>query len=291
MNFNVEPFGSGSARIIFGGGRDDLRRLAIDDVKELYKHAGVLIFRGFDFDPWLMKSFAEQFSTRFNRDRVRPPLEGTDGFVQMVDEGMGYAHPHCEQANSPFRPDAIWFCCMRPACAGGETLFWDGIRLLQSLSADIVRLFEGKQLRFFQRYSPDKWALFLGEGACLDDVRRTLDGLPGTSYFIAEDRSLYLEYVCPPVVKTRYGDCLAFANSLLSERANTLGELMTFSDGSAIPEAAIRDIDAAMEGIKEQISWHPGDLAFIDNSRFLHGRNAFTDKDRRIYSTLSFLNF
>ena len=32
-------------------------------------------------------------------------------------------------------------------------------------------------------------------------------------------------------------------------------------------------------------------MAFIDNSRFMHGRNAYADPRRCIYSALSFLNF
>jgi hypothetical protein len=290
MNIRTEPFGTGSAKIIYGDHRDILR-LPVDEIKELFKSSGVLIFRGFGVGPWLMKSFADQFSIKFNRDRVRPPLEGTDGFVQMVNEGMGYAQPHCEQANSPFRPDAIWFCCTRPARQGGETLFWDGVRLWESLSRELNDLFSDRKLRFFQRYTADKWELFLGQGSTIDDVHRALDGVEGASYFISDDQSLYLEYVCSAVVKTRYSHRDAFANSLLSERKNTLGELMSFSDGFPIPETAIREVEKAMDALTEEITWQAGDLAFIDNSRFLHGRNVFTDKERQIFSCLSFLNF
>jgi hypothetical protein len=291
MNIKSEPFGTGSARVIYKGDYQEIPQLPVEEIKELFKSAGMLMFRGFGVGPWLMRSFAEQFSSSFNRDRLRPPVEGSDGFVQMVTEGMGYVEPHSEQANSPFRPDAIWFCCDTPAEQGGETLVWDGIRLWEKLSHQLQQLFRSKRLRFFQCYTPDKWKLFLGEGSSLADVERTLSGVEGVSYYVSPNQSIYLEYVCSAVVKTRFGRQEAFANSLLSERKNTLGDLMTFDDGTPIPEEVISEILDAMQELTQEINWQPGDLAFIDNSRFVHGRNAYTDKRRLIYSSLSFLNF
>ncbi|EPX59035.1 hypothetical protein D187_003412 [Cystobacter fuscus DSM 2262] len=292
MTLKSEQFGTSCARIVYSDGHKDIFKLPYEDVIELFKSAGLVIFRGFATSPQVMKEFAGRFSSRFNRDRLRPVVEGSNGFVQMVTEGMGYVEPHAEQANSPFRPDALWFCCSVPAAEGGETLAWDGVRLWEKLSPDLKQLFRQKKLRFFQRYTAEKWQRFMGTAqATLSDVQRTLDGVPGVSYYVSDDESIYLEYVCPAVVRTRYGDQEAFANSLLSERKNTLGELMSFDDGSQIPEPVVSRIQEAMEDLTESISWHPGDLAFIDNSRYLHGRNAYTDPRRKIFSSLSFLNF
>lgn len=287
----IEPLGNSGARMIYNVRREGILDLPIPQVRELFKSAGVLIFRGFGVDPWTMKAFADRFTSRFNRDRLRPPVEGSDGFVQKVTEGMGYAEPHSEQANSPFRPDAIWFCCGNPASEGGETLYWDGVRLWNQLDPELRQLFSTKKLRFFQRYSPERWKLFLGPGSTLADAQRALDGVEGVSYYAADDEAIYLEYVCSAVVKTRYGDQEAFANSLLAERKNTLGELMSFDDGTPITDSVVAGIKNAMTPLTEQISWEPGDLAFIDNWRFLHGRNAFTDVRRQIFSCLSFLDF
>jgi hypothetical protein len=293
VGIDSEPIGDGTTRLVRGTGRQavDLFELPRDEIKELFKAAGALVFRGFDVEPRRMHRFAELFSSRFNRDRLRPPVPGSDGYVQTVTEGMGYVEPHSEQANSPFRPDAIWFCCETPAADGGETLLWDGVRLWERLDPSLKALFSAKRLRFFQRYEPDRWQLFLGEGAMLADAERALSGIDGVSYFVNESQSIYLEYVCPAVVKTRYGNRDAFVNSLLSERRNTLGDLMAFADGAPIADSIVEQIEAAMAGLTEELAWEPGDLAFIDNTRFMHGRNAYTDVNRRIFSSLSFLDF
>lgn len=287
----TEPLGQSGAHLIANTDHHGLLDLPASAIQELFRTAGVLLFRGFAVDPWLMKAFADRFSSRFNRDRLRPPVEGSKGLVQKVTEGMGYAQPHAEQANSPFRPDAIWFCCETPADRGGETLYWDGVRVWNELHPELRQLFSAKNLRFFQRYSVDRWKLFLGDGSTLADARRELDAHVGVSYFIADDESIYVEYVCSAVVKSRYGAQLAFANSLLSEHENTLGDLMSFEDGTPIDATILGEIRRALDRVTEEIVWQPGDLAFIDNSRFMHGRNAFTDVRRQIFSCLSFLKF
>jgi len=292
MAIVTEPLGRCGAKLIRRQRREDILELPTAEIQDLFKQAGVLIFRGFDVrNPGLMKAFADRFSSKFNRDRLRPPVEGTDGLVQLVTEGMGYVEPHCEQANSPFRPDAVWFCCARPANEGGETLYWDGARVLAALRPELKQLFRTKKLRFFQCYSPEKWRLFLGRGSTIEDALHALEGREGVSYHVRSDQSIYLEYLCRAVVRTKYGDQEAFSNSLVSEWHNTLGELMSFDDGEPITADIIEEIRRAMQGLTEEISWQPGDLAFIDNWRFLHGRNSFKDKERQIFSSLSFLNF
>lgn len=286
---DIEPLGAGNAQLVRGD--VSLLDLPSSAVQALLERHGALVFRGFGATPWLMKAFAERFSTRFNRDRLRPPVENSDGYVQLVTEGMGYVEPHSEQANTPFRPDAIWFCCEAPAAEGGETLLWDGIALLEHLSKALQTRLRDKHIRYFQRYTEGQWTLFLGGNGDLAEARRLLDGLDRVTYHVDSRRTIYLEYVCPAIVRTRFGAIEAFANSLVSERANTLGPLMRFSDGESITEADIDEIQLALHECRETISWQSGDLAMIDNSRFMHGRTAYSDQRRKIYSSLSYLNF
>ncbi len=155
----------------------------------------------------------------------------------------------------------------------------------------VISLFRKKKLRFFQKYTLERWKLFMGEDATVEDAKRELEGIEGVSYFVDKQEGISLEYVCPAVVKTRYGNLEAFANSLISERQNTLGELMTFEDGTPIEEEVVEEVKAVMEEEVEAIEWEAGDLVMIDNSRFLHGRNPFIEHRSRLHSCLSFLDF
>lgn len=290
MMIKIESLGTSTAKIVYSDDCQDILSLPVAKITALFKSSGLLLFRGFGVTHKQMKAFSEKFSSRFIRDKGRPLVDSSDGFVGLVDVGMHYLGPHCEHANSPFRPDAVWFCCAVPAAEGGETLFWDGVRVWEELSQELKQLFVSKKIRFFQKFPADNWKYFLGSGATTSDVKRMLDGFEGVSYVINEDQSISLTYVCSSVVKTKYGNQDAFANSLLSEYKNPDG-VVTFADGSLIPDAVIYEVKEVMDRLTEKIPWQAGDLAMIDNSKFLHGRRAFNDNRRQIFSTLSYLNF
>ncbi len=277
-----------STRTITNDNDFDILDLSTKQVLDEFKFYGVLLFQGFEFDSKKMKAFAESFSSRFIRDQDRVLVDSRDGFVSLVDGGTHYISPHCEHANSPFRPDVVWFCCVVPVAQGGETLVWDGVRVWQEMSEELRTLFIDKKIRFFQKFPAAAWRHFLGTGSTLVDVKRTLDGLEGVSYQINPDQSVSLDYVCSAVVKTKYGNHEAFANSLISEYKNPRG-VVTFEDGSPISETVINEIKEIMNRLTEGIPWQSGELAMIDNSRFLHGRRAFKDTRRRILTTLSYL--
>ncbi|BAZ54106.1 taurine catabolism dioxygenase TauD/TfdA [Nostoc sp. NIES-4103] len=277
-----------SAKIIQNQTTKSILQLPVQETLDDFKKFGVLLFRGYGVVYEQMKVFAEKFSSRFVLDKDRPIVDLRNKYVTLVDPGMHYVSPHCENANSPFRPDVIWFCCGVPASQGGETLYWDGIRVWQELDEELRQLFIAKKIKFCQKFPAADWKRFLGVGATLADVKRTLNGIPGLRYTINEDQSVSLEYVCSAVIKTKYGNQEAFANSLISEYKNPRGAV-TFADGSPIPSTVINQIQQVMNNLTEVIPWQSGDLVMIDNSRFLHGRRSFTDTKRRIYSLLSYM--
>jgi hypothetical protein len=100
------------------------------------------------------------------------------------------------------------------------------------------------------------------------------------------------------VLQTKYGNQNAFVNDIITGNSNLKGSVnlelesaLTFEDGSLIPDAVIEEIEKVMYSLTQEIRWKPGDLVMIDNSRFLHGRRAFSDNRRRLFSLLSYLNF
>lgn len=277
-----------SAQIVHSNNCQNILELPLQVNLDLFKSYGFLLFRGFEVDSKKMEAFAKQFSSRFIRDSGRRLVDSSDGFVALVDGGTHYVSPHCEHANSPLRPDVVWFCCAMPAAQGGETLVWDGVQVWQEMSEELKKLFLEKKVRFFQKFPATAWKNFLGIGSTIVDVKKVLDNFEGVSYQINPDQSISLEYVCSAVVKTKYNSHYAFANSIISEYKNPRG-VVTFEDGSLIPERVINEIKEIMDRLTEIIPWRSGDLVMIDNSRFLHGRRAFKDTRRQIFSLLSYL--
>jgi len=286
----VESLKNSSRKMIYGNNHQNILNLPVEKVKDIFKLSGLLIFRGFDVNHKQMKAFSEKFSSGFVVDTGRAAVDFNDGFVRLVDSEMHDIGPHCEHAHTPYRVGAIWFCCGVPAVHGGETLFWDGVRVWEKLSEELKQLFASNELCFFNHYSANQWKYFLGSGATIDDAKQSLDGLEGVKYRFDEEQSISIEYVCSAVVKTQYSHQDAFANSLLNLHTST-GENVKFADGSLIPNSVISEIKEVTGRLTEAIRWQSGDLVMVDNSRFMHGRREFNDNRRQIFVILSELNF
>ncbi|MCU0532543.1 MAG: TauD/TfdA family dioxygenase [Hydrococcus sp. Prado102] len=291
----IDSLEKSSGKIIYSSDRQDILSLPVEKIKELFKLSGLLIFKGFDVSCDQMKAFSKQFTSRYIRDSNRTFV---DDFLGLVDQGMYALGPHCENGTTAFRPDAVWFCCAVPAKQGGETLFWDGVRVWEELSEELKQLFISKKKIIFSNWYPaEAWKHFLGTGATLDDVKQKLNSIEGLTYAIAEDLSISIEFALPSALKTKYGDREVFAHSFMMEYSET-GEMdyfktgtVKFEDGSLIPETAVYEIQEVLDRLTEVIPLQAGELVMVDNSRFLHGRRAFNDERRQIFSLLSYLNF
>jgi alpha-ketoglutarate-dependent taurine dioxygenase len=285
----MDALGSNVGKIVESDEKgSDIFQLSITEIRELFKSCGLILFRGFAVHQQQFKKFAEQFSSKFVRDDVKIRTDSSDGAIHLVDEGMGYIAPHAEGATTPLRPDAVWFCCDVPAADGGETLFWDGVQVWSELSEESKQLFLTKKNKFIHNIPVANWKHFLGENATLADVEKALNNFEGVKYTINDDQSVTLAYVCSAVVKTKYGNEDSFANGIVNEQRT---RKVIFEDDSPIPDAAIDEIKEVMDRLTVAISWQSGDLVMIDNSRFLHGRQAFTDSRRKILFANSMLNF
>ncbi|MDF5721308.1 MAG: TauD/TfdA family dioxygenase [Rhizonema sp. PD37] len=290
MTSKIESFGISTGKIVHSiQDFQDILNLSVPDTNELFKSSGCLLFRGFGVTHEQMKTFAKQFSSKFIQDYTRPQVN-SDQFVHFVDPGMDNCLPHSEHAYSPFRPDVIWFCCAVPAAEGGETLFWDGVRVWEELSQESKQLFLSKKLKFCYNNIPfDLLKRFASSDATIVDIKQILDGFEGVTYKINGEQTISMEYVCSAVVKTKYGNQNAFANTFWATQKKT--EEAIFEDGSRAPDEVVDEIEKVLNKLTEEISWQAGDLVMMDNSRFLHGRRAFNDTRRQVFSTLSNLNF
>lgn len=282
---NISSFGTGSGQMVSGESNGNILNLDLVEVQDLFKSAGVILFRGFEVSDQIFPAFVSSFTSQFLRDYGNSKTsDPAGGFVQSVTLGTKPLELHCENAVSAERPDIIWFYCAAPALRGGETTFCDGVAVWRELSNSTKQLFLTKKVRYQitvprEMYLSKDGKIVLHVGALK---------FAGTTYNFNDDESLTIEYVVSAVKKTKYGSQLAFANSLTGPYPDYK---MTFEDDADIPRDVIQEIKQLHEQLTENIAWQAGDLAMIDNSRFLHGRRAFSDKQRRIFSLMSLANF
>jgi alpha-ketoglutarate-dependent taurine dioxygenase len=282
---NIAAFGRGTGQILSCNGDRDILNLDVLKVREIFKSSGVVLFRGFAVRDPTFPTLAGRFTSQFLQDRGNSKTsDPAGGFVQGVTLGTHHVELHCENAVSAERPDIIWFYCAAPALKGGETTFCDGVGIWDQLKDSTKQLFLTKKVKYTitvprEQYLNNDQQIVLQVGALK---------FAGTTYRFNDDESLTIEYVVSAVNKTRYGSQTAFANSITGPYPLYR---TTFADNSPIPLAVIQEIKQLHQRLTENIPWQAGDLAMIDNSRFLHGRRAFYDKQRRMFSLLSLANF
>ncbi len=228
-------------------------------------------------------------STAVERDPVN-----ADATTSTVNKGMDSIPLHREGSYAPGCPDMLLLYCVRPASAGGETTLCDGVALVESLSAPVRDFVENSVLKWSWTVSPKRWMATLGvtskEAAetRLSQVRRSLPSWEKLdTEFDGDVMHGVFQTLC--VIPTRWGRRKSFCNSLLIYHYRSVSEYYpkniytpALGDGSPFPTDVLAEIAEQAGALTHRVRWHEGDMLLIDNSRFMHGRTAFTDTSRRI---------
>jgi alpha-ketoglutarate-dependent taurine dioxygenase len=272
-------------RIFNSENGSDLRSVEDEPVRQAFKERGALLFRGYTVTEQGFAEFAGRFIDRHLLDiGASKFLDPTGGVVQMVVPSGAAQGLHCENARYPDHPDQLWFFCERPARSAGETRLCDATLLWTLLSEPTRQMFLQKRLKYIETSPREMWRqgidMFLGS-----TLRAR--SLAGTTYRFNDDESLTVEYVVPAVRRTRYGGLEAFVNSITGPVQSGI----SFEDSTLIPSGVLDEIRSAQDRCSFHIEWSSGDLLMLDNTRYLHGRNAFSDESRRLLTIMGTANF
>lgn len=263
-----------------------------DAVIALFQSAGLLLFRGFSVTPQQFKAFTEQFSTSFmpyiGGAIPRDTINGDQTFLTVTGSKIGYAVPlHGEMYYMEHRPKVVWFYCEMPPLSQGETTVCDGIEVFKQLSPTTQALLRTKRLKYIRVYPKHVWQqMYQTEN--LQVVAQVCQANAIEFYYDAATQSLRTESVRPAVFSYRDGQEV-FINNMLPLLAGVMGETKSsvqFEDDSEIPAAVHAEVKAVSDQLTLPIQWQQGDVLMIDNTRFLHGRRAYSDSQRNIYVRL-----
>lgn len=271
----VEPGdGKGRVRLSF-----ELRQQVI----RLMKRRGVVLFRGFDLDVGEFERFTNQFGT--SAVGFQPTSSKASRFIGIAPKWIALG-AHSELAYTPWPPDLIWFYCIQPAASRGRTMVYDGMRFLKELDSVTRDLFFSKRLLFCQTFGRKKWQTLFGKTR--REVRATLE-----SYGIAvefKNSKVIAKYAVRAIKKTKYGNRDAFVNTVVLALENKFYG-MTFEDGKPIPGKVKQSVRAIAKRIALPLPWQAGDFVLVDNSRVMHGREAYKDPARAIKSRHAMAQF
>jgi hypothetical protein len=141
------------------------------------------------------------------------------------------------------------------------------------------RFSRDNSVKFTQQWPAAAWQPEFG-GPREGELDAFLSELPGTTHEFLPDGMLRVSFVTAMVVTTP-GGAESFSNSML-QAATVPAEAygMTLVDGSPVPEEFLQHVGALAQAREKSIGWSDGDIAVIDNYRFMHRRSEYTGTGR-----------
>ncbi len=270
-------------------------RLDLGQVLRAYQTYGAVLLRGLDLDRRGFKDFTERFLDRFmdyvgGADNDRSSAYGDDNTVLTVTGGAvaKLAVPlHGEMFYTQPRPATLFFCCITPAAERGETTLCDGVALWNALPAAIQERFDAQKIQYRRIYDRDTWHKVYRTDDLAQVEQRCADA--GLGLRARDDGGIEVTHVCHAWLPTTAGK--AFVNSILPWAAREYVAGMAdsevrFEDGSELPVDMLYEIHGIADELTQNVDWQPGDVALVDNRRFMHGRRAYDDLRRDIIMRL-----
>ncbi|MGX7825791.1 TauD/TfdA family dioxygenase [Actinokineospora sp. 24-640] len=256
---------------------------------------GYLLLRGFDTDATTFSELIKGVSARITLDPARKFAGGN--VAQKIEAGLVPQGLHVENGATPWVPDLVWFYCETPAATGSQTTICDGLRVWDRLPDATRELFLSTRVTFARPMPEDKWknlVLRLLEGrkrldqVTFDDLLAVTDDEVDVKYVLRADGSVHYKYYTHAAHSTLFGSDTVFANSILTPSVNYEPPVIEFEDGRPLDAMLMRQIIEATELETEEIDWHAGDVALVDNSRLMHGRRRIRDPRRSLYNAQSY---
>jgi hypothetical protein len=272
--------------LVEAGSEGSILDLNVEAITALYKERGALLFRGFGADAGQFRDFAWRFCSTavFNESPGRQPIE-PEYNIHTVDGGVREFSLHPELSREPWKPDMAMFACLSAPSRGGETVICDGVELAAKMPEPVRLGLAGRRLLYIMPTWPSLLDYWLGTTEPTDaDLAAARPDCPYAFHRVHGD--VVRVFSRPALHRPMFADAAAFGNFLLFARFNNnRRDFPVLDDGHPVPEPWLQAIRATGEQIKVPVAWRPGDVLMLDNTRFLHGRNAIIDPGERLIAT------
>jgi hypothetical protein len=271
---------------------EELHSVDRNTVLTQFKTYGAILFRSFCIGIEGLQAFVKSYSkTQIPYPGIHRIQVSQDGMVQTVATGANALPLHSELSHTPFRPDVCWFYCVKAPASGSETTLCDGSLLASALPIRVLRLLEGKMLRYKRMTS----IFFLQQlFGTKDDsaLRESLRASPYSQFYELLGKEVIQDFVAPALYDAKFLHKPTFGNNIIHNyRPGKNLSYPTFADGSIIPENIIIEIRKIARDYTLEIEWRDQDLLMFDNTRFMHGRRAIVDPQRTIWTEFSDVDF
>jgi len=175
---------------------------------------------------------------------------------------------------------------------GGETIICDGIDIVDNMGQELFKAFASRRLRYTLIASTTFCEYWLGSADPDDTIlEKPPENCPYT--FTKFEGNIYHTFTEPALYAPMFDSRLAFGNFLLFARYRLKKDIFpVFSNLEKVSDELLDAVKVISDRISVAINWQKGDTIMLDNTRFMHGRNAILDLDERlIMSYFGYLKF
>jgi hypothetical protein len=273
-----------------------------DSLHAQLQDSGAIVFRGFpirsaeEFDQFALAFGFEPFTYEESlsnavRINLTPRVFTANEAPPDVEIFL-----HHEMAQTPIYPRHLFFCCLSAASKGGATplcrsdLLWQEFR---STYLQHAEPFEALGLKY-TTYMPDTDDSDSGQGRSwrstlsVEDQAQAEARLSelGYTWEWTDNNALLATTKALPAVRQLADGSQSFFNQAIAayrgwKRHINEKPVLTFGDGSTIPEESLRLLSEISEKYTVPMEWQDGDVALVDNYRVMHGRYPFSGTRKR----------
>jgi alpha-ketoglutarate-dependent taurine dioxygenase len=293
MTTTMPPIFSDSGALWHAPASQAIVDLSPAAVTDLVRATGLVLLRGFDVDVPRFKQFTDslcsEYRTYVGGASARRPVGGEETVLTVTEPDMTFGIPlHGEMYYTKHRPEVLCFYCARPAAVRGETTVADGVGLYQHLSPQLRELFATRRIKYVCTYPQGRWQqLFQTDDPAAVKAYCDRNDMTVT---VRKDGSCVTEYLTSAILQKTGGPPPVFIHNMFTmlqwELSGAMHRVVRWEDGSALSAAIVNELLAFENQSAFPLSWQPGDVLVVDNTRFLHGRRDFSDSKREIYVRL-----
>ena len=280
-------------------------------LQEKLNKNGAILFRGIDISSikdfeTVMDDISSKFMAYVDGNSPRTKLSSKVYTSTEYDKNHSITL-HNELSYSYKWPAKIFFCCLIPAAAGGETPIADCRKVLKSMDKALVDEIENKGITYIRNLNGGA-----GFGPSWQDTFETDDKTKveefckqaNVQYEWKPDGGVKLTQPSKGIIthpatgeKVWFNQIDQFHPShlepeiyetlmMMYEKEDELPMYISFGDGTKITEEMVKEIRNTVD--KESIAntWQQGDLLMLDNVLVAHGRKPYQG-DRKVLVSMS----
>ena len=263
--------------------------------------AGALLFRGFpNLSIPEFARFASDFAGRELLHYVAgasPRTQLGGGVYTSTEYPSDYTLPLHNELSYTFEwPEYLFFYCVTPAIAGGETPLADSREILKRLDPAVVEHFKSHGLRYERLLDHGRESQYSWQAAFETDDREDVERYcrkGRVEFRWNDDGSLSLSEICPATaVHPKTGEEVWFNQAdgfhpsvfgdefyreyLSAPERHRLRLNVRFADGGEIDVDDLDHIRRVIRDLASASPWQECDILVVDNMLACHGRNPFT---------------